>query len=515
LLSGKTNPDNIDEGMRMMELKNKLSFGAISIERLMEDYFDRDKTLGYCKACPNYSKVWSCPPYQFDEAIFLKEFKYMHIIGRQYEVPRNDIRLIRDPKAISDYCTEKMEAIKVMTWQTLLEIENEVEGVVGLIPGNCPVCQVQGMECARKSGQPCRFPKLMRFSLESLGFNVVDLVKYEVGMSTKWPENQRLPEILTSVSAILCNEEIPRDVLKKYFPDKKKSWERQNPLMAQKEFHTSEKIMPSETLHGTAQATKAINRIIDEEIPPYQPQKSWVGFKAEREEGEPPMKKGWTVTIQGEEEDKHELPAEVVEELNAKVEIPEVAQESTEVFEEDEMPAVNAVEEEEDDSKYKWLGFKGKVDDFDEMPKRPIPKMSELILEGDEEADEAESVEAEAEVIAVSEETMVEETVEPVTAVLEEPIPAPVIESPSSSEAVKVVKKSAPSLEKTISDLVKAAAMGETIKVDQSEAEAVEASQPAEEDDSKYKWLGFKGKMDDDEEKIVTKSSLSSLVIEE
>ncbi|WKY47456.1 DUF2284 domain-containing protein [Eubacteriaceae bacterium ES3] len=510
--------------MKMMELKNKLSFGAISIDRLMEEYFDRDKTLGFCKACPNYSKIWSCPPYQFDEELFLKQFKYMHIIGRQYEVPRNDIRLIRDPKAISDYCTEKMEAIKVMTWQTLLEIENEVEGVMGLIPGSCPVCQVQGMECARKSGQPCRFPKLMRFSLESLGFNVVDLVKYEVGMSTKWPENQRLPEILTSVSAILCNEEIPKEVLKKYFPDKKKSWERKNPLMAQKEFHTSEKIMPSETLHGTAQASKAINRIIDEEIPPYQPQKSWVGFKAEREEGEPPMKKGWTVTIQGEEAEKPEveLPAEVVEELTTKAEIPEVAEEITEVVEEVEIVEANPIVEEEDDSKYKWLGFKGNVDDFDEMPKRPIPKMSELILEGDDPESETEKEAAlEPEVVEPSDEPAVaieQTTIESVVSepATEEKIVESVVEKAAAPEEVKVVRKTAPSLEKTISDLVKAAATGETIKTETSEMESPKAVEtPVEEDDSKYKWLGFKGKVDEDEEKIVTKSSLASLVIEE
>ncbi|WKY44150.1 DUF2284 domain-containing protein [Eubacteriaceae bacterium ES2] len=503
----------------MMELKNKLSFGAISMDRLIEDYFDRNKTLGYCKACPNYSKVWSCPPYQFDEAIFLKEFKYMHIIGRQYEVPRNDIRLIRDPQAISDYCTEKMEAIKVMTWQTLLEIENEVEGAVGLIPGNCPVCKVQGMECTRESGQPCRFPKLMRFSLESLGFNVVDLVKYEVGMSTKWPENQRLPEILTSVSAILCNEEIPKEVLKKYFPDKKKSWERANPLMAKTEFHTSEKIKPSETMHGNAQATKVFNQIIDEEIPPYQPQKSWVGYKAEREEGEPPMKTGWTVTIQGEDPvdtAEAKVSEEDAEMISTELEVIEAEAAIAEVLEEEPSEAIKPlVEEEEDDSKYKWLGFKGKVDEFDEMPKRPIPKMSELILEG-EEVDPEVAAEVAAEV-ENEEATVAEAVVEAVapTPIKEVEKPEPVIEKPIVSEEVRVVKKSAPSLEKTISDLVNAAAAGETISIEASDAAPAQPVDSAEEDSSKYRWLGFKGKLDDDEEKIVTKSSLSSLVIEE
>ena len=134
-----------------MELKNKLSLGAKRVEYLMEEYFDRQKTLGFCKACPNFSKYWSCPPYVFDEAIFLKQFKYMHIIGRQMEVPREDLRNVRDPEAVKNYCTDKLQAIKVMTWKTLLEIENEVDGVIGLIPGNCPICETQGLACARKT----------------------------------------------------------------------------------------------------------------------------------------------------------------------------------------------------------------------------------------------------------------------------------------------------------------------------------------------------------------------------
>ena len=199
-----------------MELKNKLSLGAKRVEYLMEEYFNRKKMLGFCKACPNFSKYWSCPPYVFDEAIFLKQFKYMHIIGRQMEVPREDLRNVRDPEAVKNYCTDKLQAIKVMTWKTLLEIENEVDGVIGLIPGNCPICETQGLACARKTNEPCRHPGMMRFSLESLGFNVADLLKYEVGMTIKWGDTYRLPEVLTSVSAILCNEEIPKEILKKY-----------------------------------------------------------------------------------------------------------------------------------------------------------------------------------------------------------------------------------------------------------------------------------------------------------
>ncbi|MBU4439317.1 MAG: DUF2284 domain-containing protein [Acetobacterium sp.] len=464
-----------------MELKNKLSLGAKRVEYLMEEYFNREKTLGYCKACPNFSKYWSCPPYAFDEAIFLKQFKYIHIIGRQMEVPREDLRNVRDPEAVKNYCTEKLQAIKVMTWKTLLEIEDEVEGVIGLIPGNCPICETQGMACARKTNEPCRNPSLMRFSLESLGFNVADLLKYEVGMTIQWGDTYRLPEVLTSVSAILCNEEIPKDILKKYFPDKKKSWEKKDQRNPETEFHTSETIKPEETIHGGSAAVQAKAKIIDDEIPPYRPQKSWVGYKAEKNPEDDAMKKGYTVTIQGEEEVIPEKTAEEVEaeKIYDEDAAPEVKQEEVPVevvtLKEAPEPEDEPVEivEEEDNSNYQWLGFKASLDD-DEIVKRPIPKMTELILDGEEGPaveelqESAESVEA-VQVVESSSER--EEPVEEVT-VIEEVV----LEADESLDEVEIIVE--------------------------------------EEDDSKYQWLGFKAPLDDDEP-IVKKSTLSTLKIPE
>ena len=464
-----------------MELKNKLSLGAKRVEYLMEEYFSREKTLGYCKACPNFSKYWSCPPYAFDEAIFLKQFKYIHIIGRQMEVPREDLRNVRDPQAVKNYCTEKLQAIKVMTWKTLLEIENEVDGVIGLIPGNCPICETQGMACARKTNEPCRNPSLMRFSLESLGFNVADLLKYEVGMTIQWGDTYRLPEVLTSVSAILCNEEIPKDILKKYFPDKKKSWEKEARKLDE-EFHTSEVIRPEETVHGSLKAVQARAKIIDDEIPEYRPQKSWVGYKAEKNPEDEVMKKGYTVTIQGEEEVIPEQTAEEVEAQKIYDEdaAPEVKQEEVLVevvtLKEAPEPEAEVVEmvEEEDDSKYQWLGFKANLND-DEIVKRPIPKMSELILEGEE-----------------------------VPAAEEVPEPTESVEAVQAVESTPVCEE--PAAEVTIIE--------EVVSQTDESSDEVEII-VEEEDDSKYQWLGFKANLDDEEERIVTKSTLATLNIPE
>jgi len=444
------------KGWLKMELKDKLSFGAKRVEYLMEEYFNRDKVLGECKACPNFAKYWSCPPYTFDEAIFLKQFKYMHIIGRQFEVPREDIRNIRDPKAIAEYCREKFDAIKVMTWKTLLEIENEVDGAMGLIPGNCPICEAQGMACARKTNEPCRNPKLMRYSLESLGFDVVDLVKYEVGMTIEWPQNQRLPKVLTSVAAILCNEEIPKDILKKYFPDKKQSWVKYDDTQLDTGFHTSETIKTSETIHGSEAQTMENAKNIDDEMLPYRPQKSWVGYKADKNPEDEAVKKGYTVTMQEDAGQSEPLPEETLETLGEEIHAEVSEEEVAEVFE--GTPESEEIVEEKDATNYPWLGFKADPED-DELVKRPIPKMSELILEGEE----IPGAEAAPEISEPTEEVVAEE------------IPEPEVEA-----------------------------------VEEIQEEIIEEV-PEEEDDSKYQWLGYKTKLDDEDEPLVTKSTLSNL----
>lgn len=471
-----------------MELRNKLSFGAIRIDQLLEDYFDRDKILGYCKACPNYKKNWSCPPHQFDEKVFLKEFKYIHLIGRQYQVPKNDIRKIRDPKAISDYCTQKSEAMKVMTWKTLLEIENELTGVIGLIPGSCPICPAQGMTCSRESDQPCRFPNLMRYSLESLGFNVADLIKYEVGMMMKWPENQRLPDQLTAVAGILCNEEIPKEVLKKYFPDKKKSWVKYDETELDTQFKTSVLIKPSETIHGAKVTTKKTS-IIDEEIPAYKPRKSWINYKGQVDEEFIKKPDPLRVTVQGEDQsvlepeghesndylDVFESGQKLAEKLAEKQEeirsVQEIASDQDESSQVDE----NAEDENaEDEKKYKWLGFKAKVED-DDLPRRPIPKMSEVILEEDDQ-DSSPELRSDPQVVVEPQGALEEKQ-----AKLADQASESQTDESQASEPIKIVKKTGPSLEKTISDLVHAASTEE------------------ENDDQNYKWLGFKGSLDEDD----------------
>ncbi len=351
-----------------MEYTHKFSSGAVPMEKMLDEYHTLRKTRGYCKRCPNYGQYWSCPEYGFSETIFLNEFKYMILIGREYTIPKSDRQKIIGIKACGDYCTEVNNVMKVESWKSLLELEEKIPGTLTLMPGNCHICDLSGEGCARPKGQKCRHPELMRFSLESLGFDVDAICKFEIGLLLQWPREGHLPEKLSTVMAVLTNNKIPLDVIKRHFPDAKRSY-----------------LKAGETILGGEDKPKAkrleswldnqANELMQQEIESEDAKKqSWIGFKSEAlDSGDYVKDRPWA---EGDDE-YPDPPAEAAPEMEAvSAEPPNPQREvSHPVFDPTDGPLV--APDEEDDSQFKWLGFKRSADEADEMMyARPIPKFS-------------------------------------------------------------------------------------------------------------------------------------------
>lgn len=496
-----------------MDYIHKFSIGPVEMDKMLEEYHQLRKTRRYCAACPNYNKYWSCPDYAFDEALFLKEFKYMYLIAREYEIPREDRQKIFGIQPVAEYCKQVMQAMKVESWKDLLDLEAEFPGTLSLMPGNCHVCDISGEGCAKPKGQKCRHPELMRFSLESLGFDVDAICKYEIGVLLLWPKEGHLPEKLCAVMALMSNEKIPMDAIKAHFPDAKKSWLRFSDTApeARNEVRASVKRQESWLDNMKKQNLEKA------EDPAYKPQKSWIGFKSEAlDSGDYVKERPWR------EEEQEEVP-EASEETTALVEemIEAAEPEPTPVPEAEPQPQ-EAVSEEEDDSKYKWLGFKRSVEEAEEvLKKRPIPKFN--VPEEEEKTEESTDDEP-----AVPAAEPVSETVEMPA---EAPEPAPVQEAPPQevpvSEPVQAAAPEPPAPEpaeeeielldaSSVANVLSAAieiakdVVGDDFIPDEapafndpepvSKAPAAETAASEEEDDSKYKWLGFKAtNLDEDD----------------
>ncbi|WP_417089813.1 DUF2284 domain-containing protein [Eubacterium maltosivorans] len=497
-----------------MDYIHKFSIGPVEMDKMLEEYHQLRKTRRYCAACPNYNKYWSCPDYAFDEALFLKEFKYMYLIAREYEIPREDRQKIFGIQPVAEYCKQVMQAMKVESWKDLLDLEAEFPGTLSLMPGNCHVCDISGEGCAKPKGQKCRHPELMRFSLESLGFDVDAICKYEIGVLLLWPKEGHLPEKLCAVMALMSNEKIPMDAIKAHFPDAKKSWLRFSDTApeARNEVRPSVKRQESWLDNMKKQNQEKA------EDPAYKPQKSWIGFKSEAlDSGDYVKERPWR------EEEPEEAPlapeetAALVDEMIASSPEPEPAAPET-----PSQPEVSASEDEED-AKYKWLGFKRSVEEAEEeLKKRPIPKFN--VPEEDEIEEKPEENTA-AEPEAASEPPVAEpapqaaeapaaavpetESVQPAAKLQPEPAPAPEPPAPEPVEE-EIELLDASSVANVLSAAIEIAkdVVGDDFIPEETPVFNEPEPQPAaqepiateEEDDSKYKWLGFKAtNLDEDD----------------
>ena len=165
----------------------------IDVSDYLEGYVAVEEFLEYCKACPNYGAVWSCPPFDFDAEGYWRRFSRFLVIARKIHLPggisqEEGFRILSDVKA--DMTRE------------LLELEASNPGSVSLSAGSCSICR-NTSGCTRPDGQPCRHPDTMRYSVEALGGNVGLTVQKLLGIQLEWIEEGKLPSYFVLVGGLL------------------------------------------------------------------------------------------------------------------------------------------------------------------------------------------------------------------------------------------------------------------------------------------------------------------------
>lgn len=138
------------------------------------DYYQPAEVEGYCRACPNYGNIWSCPPYETDVIKSVKAYDRALIIG----VETFDFHASK--RAIALAMNQIAERLPVYV----------------LIAGNCEICDT----CSKGAGMPCVYPEQMKYSLESIGFHVSDICEHILGKSLKWDEEN---PVYLAVAAVL------------------------------------------------------------------------------------------------------------------------------------------------------------------------------------------------------------------------------------------------------------------------------------------------------------------------
>lgn len=172
----------------------------IPVKEYLERYVDVETFLESCRACPNYGKLWSCPPYEFDPLDYWREYNTLYLIAEKIQFDKEYAGKSFPQEKIEEITRTALGDVKARLSRELYEKEQEFPGSVSLSAGCCTWC---GGICKRTEGQPCRFPDKMRYSIESLGGNVGLTISRLMGIELEWMKEGTMPRYFVLVSGLL------------------------------------------------------------------------------------------------------------------------------------------------------------------------------------------------------------------------------------------------------------------------------------------------------------------------
>ena len=68
----------------------EVQVSRVSVSRLLSEYWNPDPVREACKLCPDYGKVWSCPPGVPEADDYLKPFREGFLIAVKGKIPGGD-----------------------------------------------------------------------------------------------------------------------------------------------------------------------------------------------------------------------------------------------------------------------------------------------------------------------------------------------------------------------------------------------------------------------------------------
>ena len=155
--------------------------------------------MGLCRACPNFGKMWSCPPFDSLPPILDSKTAQCRLFLYEIDIPPSESSIGRlsqqEIRRIYDSARAEIDP-------KLLDLGRKTpSGSLVLLGGSCANCPLP--KCARLENKPCPRPESMRPSLESLGFDVVAIAKKIFGADLEWATTSKTPQTLRIVCAIL------------------------------------------------------------------------------------------------------------------------------------------------------------------------------------------------------------------------------------------------------------------------------------------------------------------------
>ena len=171
---------------------------VLPVKRWLEDYCFPQRFQEACRACPDYGRLWSCPPDVPAAKDAFAPYKDVHIIGLLVHYDQETIAAAVTPEETERLRQESYGVVKKSLLSTLLELETLCPGSWTVAAGRCEQCG----QCTRPEGLPCRRPERMRYSFSAFGFDLGKMAEELLGVQLLWTP-QGLPAYDTALAAFL------------------------------------------------------------------------------------------------------------------------------------------------------------------------------------------------------------------------------------------------------------------------------------------------------------------------
>ena len=171
-------------------------------------HVDPVRVQGYCRSCENHGRVWSCPPFAGSPLADFPTWTHAVIVCQQTWLAADTTKA---------QLLERFLAARVSFGARMRQTEARHPRVTALVAGHCSECE----SCSRPEGKPCRAPERLRYSPESVGFDVTGLTEALAGIKVHWPKTG-VPDYLTTVGALLCPDDAVAAELRDALADQSK-----------------------------------------------------------------------------------------------------------------------------------------------------------------------------------------------------------------------------------------------------------------------------------------------------
>ena len=169
---------------------------SISVDEYIRRFRDVATVKGYCRACENYGKSWGCPPFDFDVEARLRQYENLLLIATKITPKEQGL----PTSAAQELILPERRRLDAH----LLALEQQYDGLACSYVGKCYYCAEN--TCTRLCSKPCRYPHLVRPSLEAYSFDVARTTEELFGLQLHWSKNGLLPDYLIIVSGVFCKK---------------------------------------------------------------------------------------------------------------------------------------------------------------------------------------------------------------------------------------------------------------------------------------------------------------------